>query len=174
MSADVTMALRALQRPITRHLWTPDDAITFTPAVLDTTFGDGRALFRITTINNRPAYWIFRGCSSWEVGGDFDAPEGAPEIADHIDDILRAIEEEFGTTDYYEMNERGRWIDQETKRFVPRVCTEYPAINSETGCVWSRMDWPNLEGIALERHPFAHCTILTASSPTPKDHRDDR
>lgn len=151
----ITETLRAAQKPIRRCLWTDADAITFTPAVLELTFGDGRALFALTTINNRPAYWIVRGCSTWETGMDSNAPDGAPEFMDQVEDIIDAIEDEFGGVSRYERNINGVWIDEETKRFVPREWTSYPAIDSETGCSWGRLDWPSLEGIELEPHPFA-------------------
>lgn len=151
---DITKELVALQKPTQSYLWTPADMITFTPAVLAQTFGDGRALFGLTTINNRPAYWLFRGCSSWKVS-DYDAPDGAPELSEFIDDVLWAIEEEFGGVSCYERNARGTWIDSETKQFVPRAWVEFPVIDSETGCNWWREDWPDIDGIELVAHPFA-------------------
>lgn len=159
---DVTDLLRAAQKPETRYLWVPEDAITFTPAVLSETFGDGRALFTLTTINNRPAYWIIRGCSSWRAS-DCDAPAGAEEFSEHVDRIITAIEEEFGTTAYYEMNAQGRWVDEETKRFVPYACVDYPVIDPSMGSSWGRMDWPALPGIETVPHPFANVTILGPS-----------
>lgn len=159
----VTDLLRAAQRPVTRHLWVPDDAITFTPAVLSDVFGDGRALFTLTTINNRPAYWIIRGCSSWRAS-DFRAPNDADEFYEHVDEIVTAIEEEFGTTAYYEMNAQGRWVDEETKRFVPYSYVDYPVIDPSMGSAWGRMNWPALPGIETVPHPFADATILAESS----------
>lgn len=172
-SLDITAALRAAQKPVTRHLWVPEDAITFTPAVLGTIFGDGRALFAITTINNRPAYWLFRGCSTWQL--DLDCcrrREEMGDIRDHLDDIITAIEEEFGTCDYYELNAAGRWIDTETGRFVPMSWAEYPVINTRDGSAWGRRDWPDLPGVELEQHPFANdCRILATHLATPESTR---
>ena len=165
---DVTALLRAAQAPVTRYLWTPDNSITFTPAVLSETFGDGRALFTLTTINNRPAYWIIRGCSSWRVS-DYDAPDGAEEFSEHVDEIITAIEEEFGTTAYYEMNAQGRWVDEETKRFIPYRYVDYPVIDPSMGSSWGRMDWPNLPGLETVPHPFAHATVLPASLESQKE-----
>ena len=165
MSGAITQALRAAQTPIRRYLWTPADAITFTPAVVSETFGDGRALFALTTINCRPAFWIMRGCSTW-TASDRDAPDDAPQFSEHVDEIIEAIEEEFGTVRYYDRNSRGDWIDEETKRFVPRADTEYPVMDDENGCSWGRLDWPDLPGVALMPHPFARYRIL-AESPTP-------
>lgn len=79
------------------YLWVPADAITFVPPVLSTVYGDGRALFRITTINDRPAYWIVRGDSGWQVE-DYAAPDDAPDFGDFTDEILTDLEEEFGSS----------------------------------------------------------------------------
>lgn len=160
---DVTKALRAAQTPLQRYLWTPADMITFTPAVLTQTFGDGRALFGLTTINNRPAYWIIRGCSTWDVA-EGAAPDDAPEFIEFVDDIVWAIEEEFGGVSCYERNYRGDWIDRETKRFIPRAWTDYPTIDDENGCSWFRLDWPPLDGVKFERHPWARTNILADST----------
>lgn len=160
MTDAITEALRAAQTEETAYLWTPDNSITFTPAVVDQVFGDGRALFRITTINNRPAYWVVRGCSSWETGMDINAPDDATEFIECVDDIVCAIEEEFGSTDTYEMNSRGIWIDSETKRFIPNEWARYPTINPRDGCSWGRLDWPELPGIETINHPWARTNIL--------------
>lgn len=159
----ITNFLRAAQVPIRRCLWTDADAITFTPAVLEQTFGDGRALFALTTINNRPAFWIVRGDSTWSTGDDYLAPDNAPCFGDweHLDPVMSAIEEEFGSTSCYERNINGVWIDSETKRFIPHKWTDYPVLNDEIGCSWWRLDWPDLEGVAFEPHPFARCRIIT-------------
>ncbi|MER9768927.1 hypothetical protein NKJ09_23015 [Mesorhizobium sp. M0189] len=158
----ITQQLRAAQKPITRCLWTEADAITFTPSVLEQTFGDGLALFAVTTINNRPAYWIVRGCSTWSAGDGYRAPDDAPEFGDMFDEVLTALEDEFGSTSCYERNRNGIWIDQETKKFIPQDWAEYPTVNDECGCSWWRLDWPDLEGVTFAPHPFAKYRILAA------------
>lgn len=170
MGSPITEALRAAQKPVRTWLWVEADAFTFTPVVVTEAFGDGRALFRVTTIDNRPRWWVVRGCSTWQVS-DYDAPDEAPEFIDQVDDILSAIEEEFGSTDCYERNRHGVWIDPETKQLLPRECTAYPVINSSGGCSWSRMDWPDLPGVTLAPHPFAlgwNALALTLPPP-PKE-----
>jgi hypothetical protein len=154
-----TLALQALQKPISRYLWVPRDAIVFTPQVLPQTFGDGRALFRVTTINNRPAYWIVRGCSTWASPGSLyenDAPDGALEFVDFIDEISYALEEEFGSTKHYEQNARGQWFDPDTGQFIRRIDTTYPVVRWEGGCSWDRMRWPveDMPGFSFEPHPL--------------------
>jgi len=167
MSETITTALKAAQKPVTSYLWTPDNSITFTPAVLERVFGDGRALFSITTINDRPAYWIIRGCSTWMISGDYRAPDGSPDFGDFADDILTAIEEEYGTSDYYELNAQHRWIDSETKKFVPTSWAEFPVINTHDGCSWGRLDWPALDGVEIEAHPFANRGNVLKVEATP-------
>lgn len=147
--------------PERRCLWTEDDAIVFTPAVLSRAFGDGRALFSLTTINNRPAYWVIQGCSTWQTGGDIYAPDDAPLFIDFVDEIVESVEDQFGTVRGYERNCRGDWIDHETKRFLPRSFTEFPTINDENGCAWGRLDWPS--EFETVTHPWARCTILASN-----------
>lgn len=150
--------LQAFQKPLTRHLWTPADAITFTPQVSGTVYGDGLALFGIGTINSRPAYWIIRGCSSWAIGRDMLAPCDAAEIVEHIDEITFDLEAEFGraecgeTFDWVENSNRIR--DRETGRFISYSEISYPVFNYGGGCHWFRMDWPQLSGVKLVTHPF--------------------
>ena len=90
----ITAALTAAQVETTTSLWTPSNTVTFTPAVLDQTFGDGRALFRVTTINARPRWWLVRGCSTWTDKND--AHDGLTPIFDRIDEIVQAIADQFG------------------------------------------------------------------------------
>lgn len=67
----VHMQLRmAIEKRQRSYLWIPEHSITFVPRLLPTIFGDGRALFTIATINQRPAYWVIRACSTWGSGHD--------------------------------------------------------------------------------------------------------
>ena len=50
--------VKAIERRERAYLWTPADTISFIPRVLPTVYGDGRALFALATINQRPAYWV--------------------------------------------------------------------------------------------------------------------
>lgn len=159
-------ALKAAQKPMTRHLWTPADAITFTPRVSSNIYGDGLALFGIGTINSRPAYWIVRGCSTWAVGMDSQAPDDAPEIVEYVEQISFDIGEEFGDADHIPYEWRGnRLVDTETGRFMRYADISYPVMNYGGGCHWFRMDWPKLRGVKTEPHPFARTNILSAIPP---------
>jgi hypothetical protein len=139
---------RAIEKRERAYLWVPEHAITFVPRVLPTIYGDGRALFTIATINQRPAYWVIRACSTWGCGGDRRDSLGTDfeEMTDHI---LTDLEEAFG---------RGRCGYSGNSLFWPKKervrncqceeCTDryatarWPMVDDNGGCSWSRIDWP--------------------------------
>lgn len=154
------------------YLWTPADMVTFTPRLLPIYYGDGRALFTLATINQRPRYWIIRGCSTWGCGMDREDSEG-PDIVELIDDIMAALEDAFG---------RGRCGYSGNSLFWPRrerlrncqceECDErrwqakWPMVDGEGGCSWSRMDWP--EGFDTAPNPLSwRGDILVHQPETP-------
>ncbi|WP_127519514.1 hypothetical protein [Mesorhizobium sp. Z1-4] len=139
---------KAIEKRESAYLWTPSDAITFIPRVLPTIFGDGRALFTLATINQRPAYWVIRACSTW--GSGFDREDSAgPDFGEVVDDILTELEEAFGN---------GRCGYSDNSLFWPKKdriqncqCEEcsdgryrarWPMVDGYGGCSWSRIDWP--------------------------------
>lgn len=147
---DIHAQLRvAVEKRQSSYLWTPANMIRFTPALLPMFYGDGRALFTLATINQRPRYWIIRGCSTWGCGLDREDSEG-PDIVEFIDDIMIALEDAFG---------RGRCGYSGNSLFWPRrerlqncrceECDErgwqakWPMVDDYCGCSWSRMDWPD-------------------------------
>lgn len=161
MTDPISLRLQALQLPITAHLWVPADAITFTPHVLSKVYGDGRALFYVGTINSRPAYWIIRGCSTWMVHSDYDAPDGSVDVADMIDDIMNDLEEEFGRAESdvdYEWDDEDRIVDLNADvdgpRFMSVADISYPTVDYGGGAHWGRADWPNEIDQPLVDHPF--------------------
>lgn len=131
------------------YLWTPQDTISFVPYVLPTIFGDGRALFSIATIHQRPAYWVIRACSTWGCGSDREDASG-PDFIEMVDDVLTELEEAFGRGQcgysgnslFHPKKERVRWCQCEecTDRYGT---AKWPMVNSKDGCSWSRMDWPD-------------------------------
>lgn len=129
------------------YLWTPKDAISFIPRLLPTFYGDGRALFAITTINQRPAYWVIRGCSTWGCGSDLGESSG-PEIIELIDDIVTDLEDAFGSGRCgYSGNSlfwprRDRIRDCQCEECSDRYVARWPMVDDEGGCSWSRIDWP--------------------------------
>lgn len=153
-----TRLVQAIEKPESGYLWVPSDAITFTPYVLPVIYGDGRALFTLATINQRPAYWVIRGCSTWGSASDSCDSTG-PDFAEMTDDILTDLEEAFG---------RGRCGYSGSSLFHPRSdriqwcqCEEcddeyeaaWPEVDGDGGCSWSRTDWP--EGFAVEANKLS-------------------
>lgn len=151
----ITEKLIGAQHPVRDWLWIEKDAITFTPQVLHEKFGDGRALFKLASINSRPAYWIIRGDSSWSVL-DYDAPGDAVDFGEQTDEISFALEDEFGRANCGEDFhwEGDKIIDEETGEELTESDISYPVVNWGGGCSWCRMDWPDLEGVELMPHPF--------------------
>lgn len=153
----------AIEVPTTRCLWIPADAITFTPRVLTKVYGDGRALFTLSTINNRPAYWVIRGDSGWDCA-ESGAPDDAPDFRDFTDEILTDLEEEFGNARcgysganlYLQPDERGCDCEQCTDSTI----AEWPEVDGDGGCSWGRMDWP--DGFQVIEHPWARAWNLLA------------
>lgn len=146
----------AVEKPQRAHLWVPADAIRFTPRVLPMIYGDGRALFTLATINQRPAYWVIRACSTWTSGLDRDDGEG-PDFAEMTDEILTGLEDAFGrgrcgysgNSLFYPRRERRRWCKCEECDDNWRA--RWPAVDGDGGCSWSRIDWP--EGFEVAQNP---------------------
>lgn len=150
---------KAVEKRESGYLWTPADTIKFVPYVLPTIFGDGRALFTLATINQRPRYWVIRGCSTWGCGYDREEADG-PDFAEMTDDILTELEEHFG---------RGRCGYSGNSLFWPKYerirncqCEEcadryatarWPMVDDNGGCSWSRCDWP--EGFNTVPNPLS-------------------
>ncbi|PZU95539.1 MAG: hypothetical protein DI527_00590 [Chelatococcus sp.] len=150
---------KAIEKRERAYLWTPADAINFKPYLLPTIFGDGRALFTLATINQRPRYWVIRACSTWGSGFDRDEATG-PDFAEMTDDILTELEESFG---------RGRCGYSGNSLFWPKYervrnckceeCTDryatarWPTVDDYGGCSWSRTDWP--EGFETVLNPLS-------------------
>lgn len=139
----------AVEKRQSSYLWVPEHSITFTPRLLPVICGDGRALFALTTINQRPAYWVIRGCSTWGSGYDREDSVG-PDFAEVSDDLLTELEDAFGNgrcgysgnSLFWPRKERLRNCQCEEcdeKRWKAR----WPMVDGEGGCSWSRMDWPN-------------------------------
>lgn len=138
----------AIEKREKAYLWVPADAITFIPRLLPTIYGDGRALFTLSTINQRPAYWVVRACSSWGCGSDRDEAPG-PDFAEMSDQVVTDLEDAFGSgrcgysgnSLFYTKKERLRNCQCEDcdDRYSR---ARWPMVDYEGGCSWSRIDWP--------------------------------
>jgi hypothetical protein len=118
------------------------------PALCGTIWGDGAALFILSTINQRPWYYVVRGDSTWSTGSEPCFPHDAPDFVDFTDDILTALEEEFGSARTYDEEE-----EKEYERYRGREPWRWPALNDQDGCSWGRMDWPKIPGLETVPHP---------------------
>jgi len=138
---------RAIEKRERACLWVPSDAITFVPRLLPVIYGDGRALFTIATINQRPAYWIIRACSTWGCGLDRENSSG-PDFAEMTDDIMTDLEDHFGrgrcgysgNSLFWPRKERIR--DCQCEECSDRTRARWPMVDDYGGCSWSRIDWP--------------------------------
>lgn len=129
----------AVEKRQQSYLWVPGDTPPFVPALSPTVYGDGRALFTLSTINQRPRYWIIRCDSEWD----------SDDFCQMTDDILADLEEHFGnglcgysgTSLFWPKKDRIRNCRCED-------CTDgeyrakWPMVDGSGGCSWSRMDWP--------------------------------
>ena len=137
--------------PTEAYLWIPEDAITFTPPLSDLVYGDGRALLAITTTHDRPAFWLVRIDSRWDIGRpSMRVPADAPDMSEFIDFIVANLESEFGN------GAPGHHDDQEEDERDP-----YPAIWDQDGVSWSWHDWP-VEAGPVEPHPYWPYTTIAA------------
>lgn len=152
-------------------LWVKGDTPPFTPALLPHRFGDGRALFAISTLNQRPRYWVIQGDSGWTVGSE----PGESEISEHVDDILSALEDHFGNA---ACSYSGNNLLQ--PKCVRKLCCKcedclngkfrasWPMVYANGGCSWSRLAWP--DGFATEAKPgYREGAILAANAVVPRN-----
>ena len=136
---NVDMLKEVFEKPFLGTLWTEGDSGMLTPYVCDCSFGDGLKLIRIFTINQRPNYHVVRVDSGWAESNYADGET----IGDHIDDILRGIEEECGPA--------GECLDEPCDDCRETCCKcgddysadeAFPALDDRDGCSWSEVSWP--------------------------------
>lgn len=157
----------AIERRQRSYLWTPADTISFVPRLLPTVYGDGRALFTIATLNQRPAYWVIRACSSWGSGFDHEDAPG-PDFAEMTDQILTDLEDAFGSGRCGYSGNSLFWSKKERIRNCQcEECTEslrarWPMVDGCGGSSWSRIDWP--DGFRTVANPLSWRGNLLAPS----------
>jgi hypothetical protein len=159
-------ALRAWVAEDTKGwLWGQEREIS--PVLCDTVYGDGLKLFRLTTINSRPNYYVVRGDSSWAAELDPDAKTGT-DFRDVLDQVLGDIEAQFGRALPEEAefdDEDGAWLDEDG---APVEKAEWPALDDETGTAWDEIAWP--DHVARDT-PQAQESVMTDQKTHP-DHPD--
>lgn len=115
-------------------LWTQGDSGPMTPYVCECSFGDGLKLIKIFTINQRPNYHVVRVDSGWDTSNWSDGDN----VGEHIDDILTAIEEECGPARPYCEDCESNRCECDGEYFAGEA---FPALDDESGCSWSEVDW---------------------------------
>lgn len=127
--------VKAFEKRERAYLWTPADTITFVPRVLPKVYGNGRALFALSTINQRPAYWIIRACSETYLG-------------EFSDNILTDLEEAFGdgrcgySGNSLFQSKRVRMRDCKCEQCSERGVARWPMVDGNGGCCWGNVRWP--------------------------------
>lgn len=157
---------KAIEKRHTSYLWAPKDSISFVPRLLPAIYGDGRALFTIATINQRPAYWVIRACSTWGCGLDREDSVG-PDFAEMTDKIMEDLENAFGSgrcgysgnSLFWPKKERIR--NCQCEECSDRYMARWPMVDDHGGCSWSRTDWP--DGFDTVANPLSWRGNLLAS-----------
>lgn len=137
---NLSMLKEAIERPFLGTLWTEGDRGMMTPYVCEHSFGDGLHLLTVTTINQRPNYWVVRVDSSWpEMRRGYDYLRDST-VGEHIDDVLTAIEEECGKV--------GESLDEKCEDCGDDWCAcnvdsgeQFPALDDDMGCSWGHIEW---------------------------------
>ena len=83
-------------------------------------------MFAFTTTNDRPAYWVVRGDSSWRTW----YKENGTDITEFTDTITENLRREFGDAEPETDDEKA--IDADNKE-------PYPAIDLRGGYSWRRL-----------------------------------
>lgn len=168
----------AVEVEITTYLWVPNDTPPFTPALHPMIYGDGRALFWFTTINQRPRYWVIRGDSNWSLN-EADAPDDAPNFGELLDEggIIDDLEERFGRSRcgycgvglfaFADSPDEAHCGDDNCQ--APEDVQDWPAVDDYDGSSWGRKKWPL--GFDIVKHPFACANLLASPDPEHKDGR---
>lgn len=126
---------RLYGEPTRRYLWVPEDAIDFTPPVSEVVYGDGGAVYSVTTCYNRPASWVFRGDTRWS----------EDDLSLIVETVLVNLSREFGDGEPpdpdYDPEEAADYPDGRP----------YPAVDMRDGYSFCRLD--EFSPLVLLPHP---------------------
>jgi len=98
------------------------------PKFVEQALGNGKKLIYLCPANTRPHYYYIRVDSRWQISNWITKGDN---IANHLDEILDAIEEEYGP-----------WYEDEREKGMP-----WPALSADSGCCWGAVDPITLNGI---------------------------
>ena len=94
------------------------------PRLISRMFGDGKKLFIIQPLDTRPNYYYIRVDSTWGTS-NWNHDDGIKEPAEWLEDVLQAIDEDFGNTADGGMENCG-----------------FPVQSDGSGHCWEECDWP--------------------------------
>lgn len=98
------------------------------PRLIDAVLGDGKKLLSVVPLNTRPNYYVIRVDSNWSTSNWDDGET----VGQHIEEILEAIEEQFGRA----------WYDDDPPQ--RKYGRPFPALNDEVGVGWGEFRPPNV------------------------------
>lgn len=140
---NIDMLKEAIEVEFIGTLWVDGDRSPMTPYVIKETFGDGMHLMTVSTINQRPNYWVVRVDSSW-IGAHWPYYRGGQDVrGDHIDEIIDVIEDECGRA--------GIYLDEPCDNCEDTCCKcsddfdsgeAFPEIDYDYGYSWGEIRWP--------------------------------
>jgi hypothetical protein len=123
-----------------RTLWTEPYMVR--PALVKQKFGNGKRLLWLSPTMHRPNYYLAWVDDGWDLDSDF---------RDHLDDIIQAIGEEFGTRDHTSENPRPyRWPEEDL----------------DDGCSWGEAGVDSI--LTPRQRRVIEGRTKSAPSPTPK------
>lgn len=144
---DTDRLRRQIETPRMGYLW-GQKAGVFTPRLLDKVWGDGRRLFAVYPIFQRPKYVAARVGSS--VKSLVDEDEHGHCV---IDAIYDAAEDQFGRC-------HCRDCDEDDDEPYPE-CDGFPAdADWGGGSSWSALDWPDLVEASRARRRYKERHLL--------------
>ena len=122
-----------VETPYTVRWW--GEKCTCAPKLVEEALGDGSVVVGIQPLNTRPHYYVLRVDSRWHLDGCPDcASECEHDIVEHLEEILEAIEEEWGMGGEVAA-EQNEHLDGE--ELLPEG---WPAADFGDGVSWFRID----------------------------------
>ncbi len=123
----IKLSKRAIAR-IEKRYWTKfwGSKCLVSPKFVSEAVGDGNKLIYMTPLNTRPQYYVIRVDSAWDCSNFHDGET----IADHLDEIFEAIEDQYGY--YYDGHSSEYEHDNGTYPGWPVCFNE--------GCAWGELD----------------------------------
>ena len=118
--------------PYQTRWWGAD--YTCDPRFVQQALGNGEVLIGLQPLNTRPHYYVMRVDSFWHLQGCRTCEEGCPdELVQHLDEILDAIEDEYGEKTSIE------WNNAQEPESEPAP-TGWPVFSGDSGESWFALD----------------------------------